>query len=173
MHLWLKNETQSQSCLTTTGYADAGPIDPGQGTPPLVANTAWTIPQGDAIEVDLRVRQGGESHVERVGDERHPRPDEAVSARSASSSRRARSTGSDRTVTVTWSGSNDTNFYGYRVFRSIESGPFQINGQTVSTSHTDTAAKNYSSVRYLVRAYDKAGNESLDSATVSYAKNRC
>jgi hypothetical protein len=81
--------------------------------------------------------------------------------------------GNDRVVTLTWEAATDTNLYGYRLYRSLESTPFQLIQQTGDLAVTDSTLKNYSSVRYLVRAYDKAGNESPDSAVLSYARNQC
>ena len=83
--------------------------------------------------------------------------------------------GNDRIATFNWDAGSpvDVNHSGYRLYRSVESGPFTAVSTTPSLALTDTSPKNYASVRYLVRAYDKAGNESVDSSILSYAKNKC
>jgi hypothetical protein len=79
----------------------------------------------------------------------------------------------DRTVTITWNASTDANLLGYRIYRSIETEPFAIVATTGSLSVTDTTKKSAGAVRYMVRAYDKAGNESGDSNVLSFPKNSC
>jgi hypothetical protein len=81
--------------------------------------------------------------------------------------------GQDRTVQLTWDPASDANLHGYRLYRSIDSGTFTAIATTAATSVTDTARKNLNSVRYVVRAYDRAGNESGDSNAISYSKNAC
>lgn len=79
----------------------------------------------------------------------------------------------DRTVNVTWDPSTDTNLSGYRLYRSIEGGAFTAVATTTALFTSDTSSKNDDSTRYMVRAYDKAGNESDDSAIKTYTKNSC
>ena len=83
--------------------------------------------------------------------------------------------GNNRTVSLTWDGNaiSDSNFIGYRVYRSIELAAYTQLLTTGSQAASDTVAKSYTSVRYIVRAYDKAGNESLDSNALSFSKNSC
>jgi Tfp pilus assembly protein PilV len=81
--------------------------------------------------------------------------------------------GNDRTVMLTWDPSSDASLSGYRLYRSIESGAFTAVTTTSGASMTDTTLKTYDSVRYLVRAYDRAGNESNDSNIKTYTKNSC
>ena len=78
-----------------------------------------------------------------------------------------------RSVTMTWDASSDTNLSGYRMYESINDSPFSIVNTTGDTSSTQGSNKTEQSVRYLVRSYDKAGNESPDSEILSYAKNSC
>jgi hypothetical protein len=83
--------------------------------------------------------------------------------------------GSSRAINFTWDGNatTDANFLGYRLYKSIELASYTQLFTTGSQSASDTDSKSYSSVRYLVRAYDKAGNESLDSNALSFSKNSC
>lgn len=81
--------------------------------------------------------------------------------------------GNDRTVSLAWDASTDTNLLGYRLYRSVESASFQAVLTTSSLSASDTERKSHGSVRYMVRAYDKAGTESGDSNVLSFSKNQC
>lgn len=81
--------------------------------------------------------------------------------------------GVDRTVNLAWGTSTDTNFLGYRVYRSIDDGAFESLVTSSTQSASDTHNKTLDSVRYKVVGYDKAGNESLFTNEVSLAKNQC
>src|SRR5262249_29417462 len=81
--------------------------------------------------------------------------------------------GSNRTVNLSWGISNDTNFTGYRVYRSTDGVTWSALLTTSSTAASDTHKKALDSVRYKVVGYDKAGNESLPTAIVSLVKNQC
>jgi len=81
--------------------------------------------------------------------------------------------GADRTVVLTWGSSTDTNLKGYRIYRSINSGPWTAIGTSSTTTSTDSHKKGLDSVRYHVVGYDKAGNESNATNTVSLSKNKC
>lgn len=81
--------------------------------------------------------------------------------------------GEDRTVTFSWGASTDTHLLGYRLYRSINSEPWTVVATVSGTTASDTTKKTHDSVRYLVRAYDKAGNESGDSNALTYHKNSC
>lgn len=82
-------------------------------------------------------------------------------------------TAADRNVTVTWDAAADTNLSGYRVYRATDSNQYELVASTGSTSVANVSKKSSGSVRYLVRAYDKAGNESGGSNAVAFAKNNC
>ncbi len=77
--------------------------------------------------------------------------------------------GSNRSATFTWDPSSDTNFVGYRVYRSVNSGAFVAVGIPTTTSFTDTTSKG-DLIQYKVRAYDKAGNETPDSNILVFQK---
>lgn len=81
--------------------------------------------------------------------------------------------GSNRTTTLSWSTSTDTYLQGYRVYRSINNGAWTVIASVAGTTYPDTYAKNTDSVRYQVKAYDKAGNESVETNIVVLAKNQC
>ena len=81
--------------------------------------------------------------------------------------------GADRTVHLSWGSSTDTNFKGYRVYQSINSAAWSAIATSSSTTANDTHKKSLDSVRYYVVGYDKAGNESNASNTISLSKNQC
>lgn len=81
--------------------------------------------------------------------------------------------GTRRTVTLSWTASTDTNMVGYRVYRSTDAATWSVVGTTTSLSYTENHAKNLNSTRFRVVAYDRAGNESLETTTISLAKNQC
>jgi fibronectin type 3 domain-containing protein len=76
-------------------------------------------------------------------------------------------------VNLAWGVSNDTNFRGYRVYRSTDGVTWGALGTTSSASYSDTHKKNLDSVRYYVVGYDKAGNESNATNLVTLSKNQC
>ena len=82
--------------------------------------------------------------------------------------------GANRTVTLSWGISTDTNFRGYRVYRSTDGLTWSVFTQVAVTTATDnTLKKSLDSVRYYVVAYDKAGNESNATNTITLSKNQC
>lgn len=81
--------------------------------------------------------------------------------------------GSDRTVALSWGFSTDTNFRGYRVYRSTDGFTWSALATTTGNSVTDRHSKGLDSTRYYVVGYDKAGNESDATNVVSLSKNQC
>jgi hypothetical protein len=82
--------------------------------------------------------------------------------------------GSNRNATLSWGFSNDTNFQGYRVYRSTDGGAtWQVVTTTTALSASDTTIKTISSTQYKVVGYDKAGNESSPTNVLSFSKNQC
>jgi prepilin-type N-terminal cleavage/methylation domain-containing protein len=82
--------------------------------------------------------------------------------------------GQARTVALSWGISTDTNFRGYRVYRSTNGVTWSVFTQVSTTTASDnTLAKSLDSVRYYVVAYDKAGNESNATNTIALSKNQC
>jgi hypothetical protein len=170
--LYMANKAQKSDCTATSGYTSVQQLD-GGGDPPAV-NVTWNIPVGDGVKAVCAVaenKSGQTSDVWAVNvllDQTRPTVPANLRQQSCDAS------GNDRVVVFNWDTSTDANFNGYRLYRSLESGPFELIKQSTALTMTDAWAKNYGSVRYLVRSYDKAGNESDDSAQIlSYAKNRC
>jgi hypothetical protein len=81
--------------------------------------------------------------------------------------------GNDRTVTLAWDASSDTNFAGYRLYRKINTNPFTEIRSTTGLTATDTTLITYDQVLYVVRAYDKAGNVSEQPIELVYNKHDC
>ncbi|MDQ1468251.1 MAG: hypothetical protein QOH10_2666, partial [Actinomycetota bacterium] len=82
--------------------------------------------------------------------------------------------GADRTVTLSWGIATDTNFRGYRIYRSTDGVSWSVFSQVSQTTATDaTLKKSLDSVRYYVVAYDKAGNESNATNAIALSKNQC
>lgn len=139
-----------------------------------VSSTAsWTIPAGEGTKLlYARFRDGADNNsadhtTTVVLDETAPTVPGNFRVVSCSLS------GNDRTVNVAWDQSSDANLLGYRLYRSIDDAPFTALLTTSSLSASDTERKTYGSVRYLVRAYDKAGTESGDSSVLSFSRNQC
>lgn len=88
-------------------------------------------------------------------------------------SRTVSCSGEDRTVTLAWGTSTDTNFSGYRIYVSTNSGSWTVLSTTSLLTETTTNKKTLDSVRYYVEGYDKAGNKSDATNTVSLSKNQC
>jgi fibronectin type 3 domain-containing protein len=69
---------------------------------------------------------------------------------------------------------DDTNFRGYRIYRSTDGVTWSVFVQVSQTTVSDnTLKKTLDSVRYYVVAYDKAGNESNATNTIALSKNQC
>jgi prepilin-type N-terminal cleavage/methylation domain-containing protein len=81
--------------------------------------------------------------------------------------------GSTRTVNLSWSTSSDTNLVGYRVYRSTDGVTWQVVSSTTGTSATDSHSKTLTTVRFYVKAYDRAGNDSNATNTITLSKNQC
>ena len=81
--------------------------------------------------------------------------------------------GSNRTVTLSWGTSTDTNFLGYRTYKSVNGGAWTALTTTSTQTTSDTDKKSLDSVSYRVVGYDKAGNESSASNAISLSKNQC
>jgi prepilin-type N-terminal cleavage/methylation domain-containing protein len=88
-------------------------------------------------------------------------------------SRTVTCSGTNRTVDLAWGASTDTNLVGYRIYRSTDGVSWAIVTSTTGRTATDTSAKSLTSLRYYIAAYDRAGNESAGSNTITLAKNQC
>ena len=74
---------------------------------------------------------------------------------------------------MSWSASSDANLVGSRVYRSTDGVSWQIVSSTTGTTAVDTHSKTLTSVRFYVKAYDKAGNQSNATNTITLSKNQC
>jgi fibronectin type 3 domain-containing protein len=136
-------------------------------------STAWTIAGGNGERVisgRARVGIAGEPWI---------LPQQSIILDTTSPTtpvpftRTAGCSGSTRTVNLSWGASSDSYLVGYRVYRSTDGVNWQIVKSTTTTSATDTHSKGLASVRYYVKAYDKAGNESNATSTITLSKNQC
>jgi hypothetical protein len=59
------------------------------------------------------------------------------------------------------------------VYRSTDGVSWSIVSSTTGLSASDTSAKSLTSLRFAIAAYDRAGNESTTSNTITLAKNQC
>lgn len=139
---------------------------------PLNPTVAWTLPTGDGAKIvsfqtkDGKGNQTAFSNAIIILDQTKP-------TTPTSFNRTVTCSGQNRTVTMTWSLSSDANFVGYRLYRSTDGVTWSALLTTTSTSAADTHKKSLDSVRYYVVGYDKAGNESNASSTISLVKNQC
>jgi hypothetical protein len=175
--LYMANKPSTADCTNADGYTEVRPFDEGGDPPPVIVS--WTIPSTDGTYAicgivrnkanDLENRRSQVWGVSVLLD--RTKPPVPASFRQQTCELQ----GNDRIATFNWDAGSpaDTNHGGYRLYRSVESGAFQAMSTTASLAISDTSPKNYASVRYLVRAFDKAGNESVDSSVISYAKNAC
>jgi hypothetical protein len=150
------------------GFTDVTALSPG-----VPSTVTWTIPGGDGTKtVRMRFVDGAQntSPTYQASVEVDQTPPTAPSGLWHAS---CGMNSSDRVVTLTWPASSDVHLSGYRLYRSINDGGFESVTTTSTTSAGDTSKKSEASVRYIVKAYDRAGNESADSSQVTYARNSC
>jgi hypothetical protein len=86
--------------------------------------------------------------------------------------RTASCSGSDRTVALFWGASTDTNFRSYRIYWNTGSGWSEL-ATTNALSYSHTHKKSLDTISFYVVGYDKAGNESDATNTISLSKNQC
>lgn len=138
----------------------------------VLETVSWTVGSGDGTKsIWGRFKDG-------VGNQKTTGPYEIVldATRPATPGTLTHSkscSGNNRTVNLSWGSSTDTNFRGYRVYRSIDSAAWTPVITVSTTSASDTHLKTYDSVRFYVVGYDKAGNESIASNTIQLNKNQC
>jgi hypothetical protein len=135
-------------------------------------SVTWTVPSGDGTKSiwakfrDARNNQATFGPHSIVLDQTRPTVP-GVLADTVSCS------GANRTVSLAWGNSSDTNFLGYRVYKSTNGGAWTAITTTSTLSTSDTDKKSLDSVSYEVVGYDKAGNESLPTNAISLSKNKC
>lgn len=139
---------------------------------PLTPSVTWTLPTGDGTKSvwgqvwDDASNTGSLGPVSVVLDTTKPTPPGTLT-------RTISCAGSDRTVHLSWGSSTDTNLAGYRVYQSINSATWTAIGTSSSSTFNDEHKKSLDSVRYYAVGYDKAGNESDATNTISISKNQC
>ena len=150
--LFMASKPTRSECTSAAGYTEVQQLE-GGATP--VVTVTWTIPLGDGVKAVCAVvvnKAGVTSGVWGVSVKLDlTKPTVPANFRQASCT----ISGNNRTATFNWDPSTDANLFGYRLYRSIESGPFTLTNQTTSLALTDVSPKNYASVRYLVRSYDR------------------
>jgi hypothetical protein len=72
-------------------------------------------------------------------------------------------------IDVDWSNNSEADLFGYDVYRSATSGgPYSlIHGGTTASAYSDKSVSEFTTYYYVVRAIDRAGNESFNSAQAS------
>ena len=74
-------------------------------------------------------------------------------------------TSGDSHIRLDWSPAGDAS--GYRVYRKVGDGAFELVGGSFATTYSDTGVSRGKKYSYYVTAYDGAGNESGPSNTVT------
>ncbi len=163
----------ADNCIPLTAIAqfsnDGVTFGPDMVYDPANPTAAWSLAPGDGSKTvygKVRDAAGNTSALTPqtiVLDTTRPTVPGVLSALACTTS------ATDRTVQLQWGTSTDTNFSGYRVYRSTTNPAlWAAITTTVATNATDTTPKN-SAVSYYVIGYDKAGNESNATNTRAYA----
>jgi hypothetical protein len=135
--------------------------------------TAWTIEGGEGAHAISGRARSDAAGVPWILQQQSIILDTTRPTVSGTLSRTASCQGSNRTVALTWGLSTDTYLSGYRLYRSTDGTTWHIVSSTTGTTATDIHSKGLTSVRFYVKAYDKAGNESNATYTISLSKNQC
>jgi hypothetical protein len=135
--------------------------------------TAWTIDGGDGTHSISGRARNGVAGTPWILAQQSIVLDTTKPTLPGTLTRTAGCHGSDRTVSLTWGLSTDVHLAGYRVYRSTDGSTWHVVSSTTGTTATDVHSKGLTSVRFYVKAYDKAGNESNATNTISLSKNQC
>jgi len=136
-------------------------------------NTAWTIAGGEGTRgISGRARNGA-AGIPWILPQQSIILDTIKPTVPGTLNRTASCQGSNRSVSLTWSFATDLHLAGYRVYRSTDGSTWHVVSSTTGTAATDSHSKGLTSVRFYVKAYDKAGNESNATNTISLSKNQC
>jgi hypothetical protein len=135
--------------------------------------TGWTIEGGDGTHSISGRARNGAAGVPWILPEQSIILDTTAPTVPGTLTRTASCQGSTRTVSLSWGLSTDTHLSGYRVYRSTDGATWHVVSSTTGTAATDSHSKGLTSVRFYVKAYDKAGNESNATNTISLSKNQC
>ncbi|MGZ6887453.1 MAG: prepilin-type N-terminal cleavage/methylation domain-containing protein [Acidimicrobiia bacterium] len=134
---------------------------------------AWTLTSGDGTKtISARVRSGSAGTPWNLAS-KSIILDTTKPSTPASFSRTLSCSGSTRTVVLQWTAASDTYLVGYHVYISTDGTTWSLLASTSGLTATTTNSKTLTSVRYYVKAYDSAGNESNATSIISLAKNQC
>ncbi len=135
--------------------------------------TGWTVAGGNGTRVISGRARNGVGGTPWILSQQSIILDTTPPTTPGTLNRSASCSGSNRTVNLTWGSSTDTYLVGYRVYRSTDGTTWQVVASTSGNTATNTHSKGLASVRFYVKAYDKAGNESNATNTVTLSKNQC
>ena len=136
-------------------------------------SSAWTIAGGDGTHVISGRARVGAAGSPWILQQQSITLDTTPPTTPGTLNRSVSCSGSNRTVSMSWSASSDANLVGSRVYRSTDGVTWQIVSSTTGTTAVDTHSKTLTSVRFYVKAYDKAGNQSNATNTITLSKNQC
>jgi prepilin-type N-terminal cleavage/methylation domain-containing protein len=171
--LTLKIEV-SDNCAPVTGRFSSDNVAFGDSTEIAhnVEHVSFTVPSGDGTKSVWGKFSDGNGNTKTTG----PYTivlDQTKPSTPGTLTRTVSCSGNSRTVNLSWGASTDANFRGYRVYKSINNGDWFALITVSLTSVSDTDSKGLDSLRYQVVGYDKAGNESHETNTISLNKNQC
>jgi prepilin-type N-terminal cleavage/methylation domain-containing protein len=135
-------------------------------------SVTWTVPSGDGTKNIWATFADGLNHAATFG----PHSvilDQTLPSTPGTLTRTVSCSGANRTVSLSWGVSSDTNLLGYRLYKSTNGGSWSAITTTSTLTTSDTDKKSLDSVSYRVVGYDKAGNESSPSNVISLSKNKC
>jgi prepilin-type N-terminal cleavage/methylation domain-containing protein len=135
-------------------------------------SVTWTVPAGDGTKSVWAKFADGANNTASIG----PHSvilDQTKPSQPGTLTRTVSCSGTDRTVSLSWGISTDTNLLGYRLYKSTNGGSYTAITTTSTLITSDTDKKTLDSVSYKIVGYDKAGNESAASNVISLSKNQC
>lgn len=138
----------------------------------LNPSASWALPPSDGVKTVYGKIRDGRGNVGTLS-EKQTTLDTTKPGVPGTLSRTLSCSGTSRTVGLAWGASTDTHFRGYRIYKSIDNAPWLALGTVSGTTGSDTDSKLYDSLRYYVVGYDKAGNESDATNTITLSKNQC
>jgi len=147
-------------------YGDPVTYDPDNPT------ATWRLTDGDGSKSVWAKFEDGRGNIRIVGPSTI-NLDQTLPTTPGTLTKSASCSGANRTVNLSWSSSSDANLVGYRVYRSIDGGSWEVVKTTSALTASETHEKKFDSVRFRVLAYDKAGNEGPTTNEVVLAKNQC
>lgn len=134
---------------------------------------AWTLTSGDGLKtISARLRNGVSGSPKSLA-AKTITLDTVKPTTPISFTRTATCSGSNRTVVLRWSTAFDTNLVGYRLYRSTNGTTYSLLSTLATLTTSNKHSKSLTSVRFYVIAYDKTGNTSNATTTISLAQNQC